>query len=568
MDLTRKRVLVVDDRPGMLSSLRCALEACGVTGAHAVRNAREAVERLRNMRYDVVLADFDLGPGPDGQQLLEHCRAEHLLAPSAVFMMVTAERAYDRVMSAAEFAPDDYLVKPFTEDTLRLRLVRALGRRQVLASIFALRDKKAYAELALACERLANAEPRYGFELTRLRGEALIEGGRFGEARALYEQVLAHRAIPWARLGLARAREGLGEPEGARVVLTELLADAPEYLAAYDALSKLHGRNANDDDAKAVLKMALEVSPNAVHRRKAIGEIALRANDMEAAESAFGTVVRRSRNGFVRAPEDHLTLSRVLMARRKFAQALDTLSDVKRVFPGSHAVSASAAAVESLIHSSAENSREARRALDEAVANAKQAGVPLPAQSAIELAKACYLQNLEHEATELVQHVVANNHDDAALIAEVKEMFGAVGRAEQGDTLIERCVGDAVRINNEGVALAKSGDLVGAIKLLEEAAVTMPDNAHIVMNAAHALIVHMQVNGIQADKQRKVIQYLAHIRDRNPTHPKYLQVAELFSKFTAQSKIAARARAHGGGQRPRDIDIASGIGETGTRMTS
>ena len=40
-------------------------------------------------------------------------------------MMVTAERTYDRVMSAAELAPDDYLVKPFTEETLRLRLVRA-----------------------------------------------------------------------------------------------------------------------------------------------------------------------------------------------------------------------------------------------------------------------------------------------------------------------------------------------------------------------------------------------------------------------------------------------------------
>src|SRR5690606_16118063 len=77
VDLSRKRVLVVDDHPGMRNSLRRALEVCGISGAHAVRNAHEAVARLRNMRYDIVLADFDLGPGPDGQQLLEHCRAEH-----------------------------------------------------------------------------------------------------------------------------------------------------------------------------------------------------------------------------------------------------------------------------------------------------------------------------------------------------------------------------------------------------------------------------------------------------------------------------------------------------------
>jgi DNA-binding response OmpR family regulator/Flp pilus assembly protein TadD len=542
MDLNRKRVLVVDDHPGMLSSLRRALEACGVTGAHAVRSAREAVERLRNMRYDIVLADFDLGPGPDGQQLLEHCREEQLLVPAAVFVMVTAERAYDRVMSAAEFAPDDYLVKPFTEDTLRLRLVRALERRHALASIFALRDKKAYAELVEACERTAVAEPRFAFELARLRGDALIELERFADARALYEQILAHRPIPWARLGLARAREGLGEVDAAREALTELLADAPEYLAAYDALSKLHGRNANDDDAKAVLKMALEVSPNSVRRHKAIGEIALRANDLEAAESAFSTVVRKSRNGFVRAPEDHLTLSRVLMERRKFAQALDTLSEVKKVFPGSHAVGASAAAVESLIHSSAENPREARKALDEALDKAKQAGMRLPDQSAIELAKACYLHNRETEGAELARQVIANNHDDTVLIDQVKNMFGTVGRVEQGESLIERCVGDAVRINNEGVALAKNGDLEGSIRLLEEAAVTMPDNAHIVMNAAHALIVHMQMNGIQTDRQRKVAEYVERIRERNPNHPKYLQVVELYAKLmTTPVKTAVQA---------------------------
>ena len=68
------RVLVVDDHPGMLVSLRRALEACGIGNPHAARNAAEAVDRLGNLRYDIVLADFDLGTGPDGQQLLEHCR--------------------------------------------------------------------------------------------------------------------------------------------------------------------------------------------------------------------------------------------------------------------------------------------------------------------------------------------------------------------------------------------------------------------------------------------------------------------------------------------------------------
>ena len=129
MDLSRKRVLVVDDHPGMLNTMRRALEMCGISGAHMVRSAQEAVARLRNMRYDIVLADYDLGPGPDGQQLLEHCRAERLLAPAAIFVMVTAERAYDRVMSAAEAVPDDYLVKPFSFTEMMARIRVAMRHR-------------------------------------------------------------------------------------------------------------------------------------------------------------------------------------------------------------------------------------------------------------------------------------------------------------------------------------------------------------------------------------------------------------------------------------------------------
>jgi DNA-binding response OmpR family regulator len=527
MDLSRKRVLVVGDQPGMLASLRRALEVCAIRNPLAVRNAHEAVQRLRNMRFDIVLADFDLGQGPDGQQLLEHCRTQNLLVPAAVFVMVTAERTYERVMSAAEFFPDDYLVKPFTADTLRLRLSRCIERRQTLAQVYALKAKGRHEAILAACDRVCANDPRYAPEAERLRTEALLALRQFERARAECERVLAQRPAPWARLALARAHEGLGESEQARAALTELLADAPEYLAAYDALSQLHGRAQNDDDAKAVLRMALEVSPHGVHRHKSIGEIALRTNDLDTAEFAFGALVRKGRNGFARSPDDHLQLSRILMERNKLPQALETLADVKKSFEDSPVVKVAAAAVESLIFSKADNAKEARKALTQALAAAKDGGFALSKDTAMELARACYLHHKEHEGAELVQQLVSNNHDDDKLIAKVRRMFTELDRTEQGATLIEQSVGNAVRVNNEGVARAKSGDLEGAIELLEAAAASMPENTHIVMNAAHALLVHMQVHGMQSDKQAKVADYLQRVRARDPSHPKYLEVLAL-----------------------------------------
>lgn len=543
MDLSRKRVLVVDDHPGMLNSLRRALEMCGISGAHTVRSAHEAVARLRNMRYDIVLADYDLGPGPDGQQLLEYCRAENLLVPTAIFVMVTAERAYDRVMSAAEAAPDDYLVKPFTEETLRLRLVRALDRSRSLAAVRELQAKRQHEALVQACDRLIAAEPRHALELARMKGDALLALGRYPQALEAFEQIAQARALPWARLGIARAHAGMGMLDQARTDLTELLADAPEFLAAYDFLAQLHDRCHNDEDAKAVLKMAIEVSPNVIRRHKAVGEIALRTHDLETAESALSTVVRKSRHAFAREPEDHLKLSRIYMEREKYAQALDTLADAKKAFHGSMAVKASACAVETLIHSKAKNPREARRTLDEALQAARESERPLDAVAALELAQACYLQHREHEAVDLVQQVVSNNHDDAAVLADVRSMFGKLDRVDQGESLIERCVTNAVSINNEGVMRAKNGDLDGAIELLEEAARTMPDNVHIVMNAAHSLIAHMHMHGLQDDKVQKVKSYLERAAERNPAHPKYLQVVDLYAQLMQQPGAPQREAA-------------------------
>ena len=454
-------------------------------------------------------------------------------------MMVTAERAYDRVMSAAELAPDAYLVKPFTEQTLRLRLVRALARKHSLAAIHELREKGNHEALLRACDRLIGAEPRFAFELARTKGDALLALARHDQALAVFEQVLQARAVPWARLGMALPMEGLGRYEQARGILTELLADAPEYLAAYDALSRLHGRCENDDDARAVLKMALEVSPNAVHRHKAIGALALRAHDLGAPAAAYSALVRKNRHGFAQSPDDHLTLSRIYLDRGKYPQALDTLAQTKKAFADSAIVLASACAVESMVHTRADNPRDARKSLDEALASANGGDVSIAPVILLELARACYLNRREHEATALVQRLVSNNHDDERLLESVRALYRELEREEQGEHLIKRCVDDAVRINNEGVARARAGDLDGAIVLLEEAARTLPDNAHIGLNAAHALISHMRMHGLQADKRARVQAYMQRAHERQPGHPKYAQVEALYRELLHEFQNAA-----------------------------
>src|SRR5690606_13283222 len=197
----------------------------------------------------------------------------------------------------------------------------------------------------------------------------------------------------------------------------------------------LHQRCDNTQDAQAVLQMALEVSPNAIHRHKAVGAVALSTGDLETAEAAYAAVVRKGRSGFTQDPDDHLTLSRIYLRRGKHAQALDTLAETRKTFPGA-TVQAAACTLESLAQREARNPRDAKKALDEALAMANAEGIALPGEAELELARACYLDRREHEGAALVRRVVSNNHDDEALLEAVRTMFRGIDRAEQGESLI------------------------------------------------------------------------------------------------------------------------------------
>ncbi|MGE5491001.1 MAG: response regulator, partial [Actinomycetota bacterium] len=68
--LTTKRVLIVDRHPPARDSLRIMLSGLGVTTVHGAGTSAEVIRQVNNHKFDIVLSDFILDDGRDGQQLL------------------------------------------------------------------------------------------------------------------------------------------------------------------------------------------------------------------------------------------------------------------------------------------------------------------------------------------------------------------------------------------------------------------------------------------------------------------------------------------------------------------
>ena len=128
------RILLVDDEPTIRLSLGDTLEGAG----HTVTVAGDgiaAVERLKDARYELVVSDIRM-PRMDGLQLFEQTRA---LAPQTDVILMTAYGEVRDAVAALRDGACDYLIKPFADDELLVRVQRVQERRSLNDEIQAAR---------------------------------------------------------------------------------------------------------------------------------------------------------------------------------------------------------------------------------------------------------------------------------------------------------------------------------------------------------------------------------------------------------------------------------------------
>lgn len=538
-NLKGKRVMVVDRHPNARNSIRMMLSELGITGVHGVGSSFEALRQVRNNNYDIILADYLLDDGRDGQQLLEELRHKKLIPLATVYFVITAESAYKNVVSVAELAPDDYLVKPFTADQLHQRLARAMQQKMIFADIYRFYEESQY-DLALsACDQVIANYREYLFDVWRFKGELLNALGRHQEAEDLYRQIIAGKVVPWAKMGLAVALHGLGQNQEAESLTELLIKDCPTYLAAYDLLAKVREDNLNLLGAQKALEAAASISPNNTLRQRLVGDIAIRNGDFTTAEKAYSVVVDRGRGSSLRGIDDFANLSRVHLELDNVAAARNTIQEMRRDWRGNEHGEIAAYALDSLVHHQIGESTKARSYLDQALslhgpidADSPDNGDarPLSQKVSIDLAQACLLHGEKEMAQKLLRRVTAT-HGDPNLVAHIENAFKKSGQHEAGKALIEEIVNDVITMNNRGVIKARAGDLEGAVELLCESADRMP-NLQFLVNACKAIFTLLEKQGwddILAEKGRH---YLDRARQKEATNSKVLSAWALYQRVS------------------------------------
>jgi len=112
------KVLVADDSSTMRKIILRSLAAVGVPEATEASDGDEAVAAFQAGQFDLVLTDWNM-PNKNGLEVVQEIRKMNTDVP---IIMVTTEAEKGRVLEAIQAGVSDYLVKPFTADTLREKL--------------------------------------------------------------------------------------------------------------------------------------------------------------------------------------------------------------------------------------------------------------------------------------------------------------------------------------------------------------------------------------------------------------------------------------------------------------
>ena len=537
IDLSNKRFLIIDDFGDMRTMIRHMIESYGATEIDMASNGKEAVRLMTRHRYDIVLCDYNLGEGQDGQQILEEARHRRLIGLAALFIMITAENTSQMVMGAVEYYPDDYLSKPFNKLVLKTRLERLLARKGDLTEIDLALDRRNISDAIAYCEMNAVEGAPNRDELMRIKCELCLQTGDSAAVRTVCEQMLADRRIPWALMGLGKAQFMEGRLAEARETFQSIIDENQNHTEAYDWLARVMVKLGDSKRAQELLSEAAVLSPKAIRRQMMLGEVAMNNGDYAVAERAYRKAVVLGRNSVHKTPENYVKQSQAL-GHTSERDALRVLREMRKEFPKDKVAQFSASLGEIDVYRKVGRDDDAATAFKEAVEAYQSLGEALPMGVELEMARACFMSGQEDMAVGIVSRIVGNHHDDPEMLTEVEAMFSSVGRESDGAQIVDRVREKIATLNNDGVRMAEEGRLDEAIELFQQALQDLPENKTINLNAAKVLLMHLRANGNNERYRALVREYLDRVNRTDPGNPVLQQLYRLRDELFKRDRRA------------------------------
>ncbi len=489
------RYLIIDDFEQMRVSFKGILSSFGATEIETAPNGEQALRCLAKDRFDVVICDYHLGEGKDGQQVLEEARHLGYLGHACTFFMVTAESHMPMVLGALEHQPDEYMVKPINREAFELRLAGTLKRKKRLQPIdeaLSQGDK----ERAIAyCAEQVNGDLKYNHYLSKLRAELCLDIGNYDEAEMIYRELLGVREFPWANFGLGKIDFYRHDLESAESRFAALIEKNQHYLEAYDWAVRVKEEKGHTEQAQQLLQQAVALAPKAVIRQRKLGLLALKNGDEETAERAFKAAIRWGKTSCFAGSDEYLQLAEIYKDNGQPAKLLQLLADGVGRFDGHPAELIKLVCKQAVAKRHLSEKNDIGHCFQKLESLVRENPGEIPAPILLVAAEECYQLDRQDSAHVLLGTLLGNYHDDVRLVEQVRQLMREHDRPEEADKLIKSATKELYAVQTECAELLGAGEIAQAIDRLNDTVEKYPANRTLALVGVKAMIDYMVTHG-------------------------------------------------------------------------
>jgi CheY-like chemotaxis protein/ubiquinone/menaquinone biosynthesis C-methylase UbiE len=132
------RILLVDDEANILDVCQRILEADGYQ-VESVQSGHDALEQVKRQSFDLLVTDIKM-PGMDGLELVQAVKE---VAPHLPCVIMTGFSTMDTTIKALKLGVDEYVLKPFDPEELKMAIGRALEKTNLHQQVKELRNQLA-----------------------------------------------------------------------------------------------------------------------------------------------------------------------------------------------------------------------------------------------------------------------------------------------------------------------------------------------------------------------------------------------------------------------------------------
>lgn len=495
------RYLIVDDFESFRLSMRQMLRSFGVEHIDVANTGTAAIQRCTYEHFDVVLCDYNLGDGKNGQHVLEELRHKKLLKRASLFLMVTAETSREMVMGAREYQPDAYLTKPINRAMLEKRLGSLVEQRKALLPINRAIDLENYPEAISLCLQALPKQPRYKTWLLKTLADLYHRVGDFSHAQKIYDDVLSQRDLSWARLGRGKVLLAQKHYDDAVTELKSLVEDHPDFMEGYDLLAAALEHQGKLAQAQQVLGKAAELSPNALLRQRHLASVAEANQDLETASGAWKRTVQLGVHSIHDTADNYLALGRTLSdlsdgdqteaGKQRAEEALNTLSRMERRFDDDPELVVRSRLVQTRVHAGQGRVRDAERCLQDISAEL-ESNEGLSADTGLDYARTLFRLDRQTDAKAVLAQLAQAHEDDSDVLQQIETLL------DEPVSFRQRM--QARNLNRAGIKAFEDGQLEEAASAFREALNVVPNHTALNLN-----LVQVRMKQYHNDTSRRAL---------------------------------------------------------------